>query len=107
MKRLLSVIMCAFILSNFLMILSAGNVNSIVIDPNWGDADTNLAVCNENYHQIHADVVSDGAGGAIFTWIDFRNNDNYDIYVQRVDNNGNALWKANGVVKIWRVSWKY
>jgi hypothetical protein len=42
-------------------------------------------------------LASDGNGGAIITWEDYRNGLNYDIYAQRIDSNGNALWTANGV----------
>jgi len=40
-------------------------------------------------------ALSDGAGGAFIVWEDFRVN--IEIYIQRVDSNGNMLWAANGV----------
>ena len=40
-------------------------------------------------------VVADGAGGAIVTWSDARNG-NGDIFVQRLNGSGAALWGANG-----------
>jgi hypothetical protein len=44
------------------------------------------------------DATSDGFGGAIVTWTDFRNDAyNPDIYAQRIDANGKVLWTANGV----------
>jgi len=42
-------------------------------------------------------VVSDGTGGAIITWRDYRSGTNYDIYAQRVNGLGKMLWKTNGV----------
>ncbi|WP_275423317.1 S8 family serine peptidase [Geomonas subterranea] len=45
-------------------------------------------------------MTEDGAGGAIFTWHDARSTDYYggwDIYAQRLDPQGNAVWQANGV----------
>lgn len=45
--------------------------------------------------QSYPRIVSDGAGGAIITWLDFRLD--YDIYVQRVDGDGVVQWPANGV----------
>jgi hypothetical protein len=42
-------------------------------------------------------IVSDGAGGAIITWRDYRSGTNYDVYAQRVSPSGKALWKVNGV----------
>lgn len=41
-------------------------------------------------------IVSDGAGGAIIVWVDLRNG-NEDIYAQRVDATGTALWTPDGV----------
>jgi len=43
-------------------------------------------------------LVSDGNGGAIITWFDFRNGwPNSSIQVQRINKNGDALWQTNGV----------
>ncbi|WP_275423165.1 S8 family serine peptidase [Geomonas oryzisoli] len=45
-------------------------------------------------------MTEDGAGGAIFTWHDARSTDYYggwDIYAQRLDAQGSAVWQANGV----------
>jgi hypothetical protein len=39
--------------------------------------------------------IPDGAGGALFVWADFRVGAG-DIYAQRVDASGNAMWGANG-----------
>ncbi len=43
------------------------------------------------------DMVSDDAGGAIITWIDFRGGDHCDIYAQRMSGAGVAQWTADGV----------
>jgi hypothetical protein len=61
-------------------------------------ASTGVVVCNSPNTQINPRLKSDGFGGAIFTWQDKRNNVDYDIYAQRIDNNGIAQWTANGVV---------
>ncbi len=46
-------------------------------------------------------LTSDDAGGAIMIWSDARNNtgtiSNYDIYGQRINADGAALWSAGGV----------
>ena len=42
-------------------------------------------------------ITSDGAGGAIVTWHDYRNGTDDDIYAQRVSPAGAALWTYNGV----------
>ena len=44
--------------------------------------------------QIYSSAVPDGAGGAIIAWQDGMPQ---DIYAQRVDANGNALWAAGGI----------
>ncbi|MGD1048903.1 MAG: FlgD immunoglobulin-like domain containing protein [Candidatus Krumholzibacteriaceae bacterium] len=54
-------------------------------------------VCNANNSQSFPLAVPDGAGGAIVAWQDFRSNNVLDIYAQRVNSSGYALWVANGV----------
>jgi hypothetical protein len=39
--------------------------------------------------QANPTIVTDGAGGAIVTWYDFRSGTNYDIYAQRIESFGN------------------
>lgn len=41
-------------------------------------------------------IVTDGTGGAIISLED-RRSDNFDIYAQRVDTNGNTVWTEDGV----------
>lgn len=49
--------------------------------------------------QYLPNVVSDGSGGAIITWQDFRNGQtNPDIYAQRINAAGVVQWTGNGVV---------
>jgi hypothetical protein len=47
-----------------------------------------------------ATVVPDEAGGCIFAWPDARAGvvGSSDVYAQRIDTNGTAVWTANGVV---------
>ena len=56
-----------------------------------------IAVCNANFSQIEPDLVSDGYGGAIIFWKDFRTGIDYDLYAQRIDSTGNIKWQTNGV----------
>jgi len=44
-------------------------------------------------------VVPDGHGGVIAAWHDYRST-NSDIYAQRMDSTGSALWTANGVAVV-------
>jgi len=50
------------------------------------------AAGDQDYHQL----VSDGAGGAIITWDDWRSGD-IDIYAQRVNSSGAVLWTTDGL----------
>ena len=58
----------------------------------WDSA--GVKICDTIYSQWRQQIVSDGEGGAIIVWQDDRNGNNYDIYAQRVDVNGNALWQT-------------
>jgi hypothetical protein len=56
-----------------------------------------VAVCTEASNQYFQELTTDGSSGAIVTWQDSRNGPaNFDIYAQRIDASGNALWTANG-----------
>ena len=55
-----------------------------------------VAICTATGHQHYLYAVSDGAGGAIVAWSDYRGGTS-DIYVQRVTASGVPLWTANGV----------
>jgi hypothetical protein len=64
------------------------------------DPAVNNLVASKPQDQQDARLVSDGAGGAIITWVDFRDDVNQnlaDIYVQRVDADGNTLWSNDGL----------
>ena len=56
-----------------------------------------VAVCSATNHQNRPQIITDGVGGAIICWMDYRTGA-YDIYAQRVNANGNTLWLANGVL---------
>jgi hypothetical protein len=56
----------------------------------------NNPVCKAIDYQIQPAEVSDGHGGAIIVWEDYRNG-NYDIYVQRIDSAGKTRWTTDGV----------
>ncbi|NVM35317.1 MAG: hypothetical protein HWN81_06955 [Candidatus Lokiarchaeota archaeon] len=55
-----------------------------------------IAVCTANYNQYRPQLCSDGAGGAIITWYDYRALGNYDIYAQHINLNGSIQWTNNG-----------
>ena len=62
----------------------------------WSSSPTqNLPVCTARGNQIYRAAISDGAGGVITAWSDTRS-DTADVYAQRIDAGGNALWGVNG-----------
>lgn len=61
-----------------------------------GAMDWNVPVCTESATQFWPAAASDGAGGAIITWQDFRYSI-LDIYAQRLDRNGTPRWAADGI----------
>jgi len=62
---------------------------------NWPLNGAPVTLGSNNEGELHA--ASDGAGGALVTWIDIRNGQNYDIYVQRMDGWGRTTWTQYGV----------
>jgi len=62
----------------------------------------NGTVMNNNvaYDQVNPRMVSDGNGGALMTWEDFRTGITSDIYAQRVDSTGVVAtgWNVNGII---------
>ena len=55
-------------------------------NPQWAiDGDS---ICTASGNQFYPELVSDGAGGAIITWEDERDDPDGDIYAQRVNRDG-------------------
>jgi predicted lipoprotein with Yx(FWY)xxD motif len=70
-------------------ILAAGTVQ-------W--ATDGVALCTATGNQSWPSIASDGAGGAIATWRDYRSGTgNGDIYAQRILAAGTVQWEADGV----------
>jgi hypothetical protein len=55
-----------------------------------------IPVCVETSQQGDVKAISDGRGGMIVVWEDWRN-ENQDIYAQRISSDGKPAWKVNGV----------
>lgn len=55
------------------------------------------AVCTQTSNQFKPKITEDGAGGAFVVWEDFRTGAQYDLYVQRLDLDGNFYWNLNGL----------
>ena len=47
--------------------------------------------------QLGPRIISDGIGGALVAWSDFRNSTNYSVYAQRLDSMGRRLWATDGI----------
>jgi hypothetical protein len=63
----------------------------------WNPA-TGVPVCTSIGDQDRPKLVSDGAGGAIVAWHDYRTSTaNADVYAQRLSSSGAAQWTANGL----------
>ncbi len=56
-----------------------------------------VALCAAASAQMYPMTVSDGAGGAIVTWLDYRSGSYTDVYAQRVSAAGAVQWAADGV----------
>ena len=56
-----------------------------------------MAVCTTANDQVSPTIISDGSGGAIITWYDYRSGSNYNIYAQRINASGGILWATDGV----------
>lgn len=63
-----------------------------------------VALCTASNNQYDPTIVSDGEGGAIVTWHDYRPATNADIYAQKVNASGEAQWAENGVA-LCRALW--
>ncbi len=63
--------------------------------PQW--TSNGILVCGAANDQYGSQVVADGKGGAIFTWMDKRADTLGDIYAQRLSAAGTGQWTSNGV----------
>jgi len=56
-----------------------------------------VPVCRAVGNQECPRIVSDGAGGGVIVWDDYRSNAWHEIYAQRVDASGAVKWTADGM----------
>jgi hypothetical protein len=56
-----------------------------------------VPVCTAVDYQTELQMISDGNGGAILTWMDQRSGTTNDIYAQYIDGAGNSLWAVDGI----------
>jgi len=55
-----------------------------------------VAICSAAGDQGKPKIISDGAGGAVIVWQDFRSGE-YEVYAQRINGDGVPQWAADGV----------
>jgi hypothetical protein len=63
----------------------------------WTPNNGGTCICAKTGDQTYPQITSDGNGGAIITWEDYRSGTNWDIYAQRVNGSGTVQWTENGV----------
>jgi len=56
-----------------------------------------MAICTAGLYQQEPAIINDENGGVVITWEDMRSGTSYDIYAQRVDENGTIQWATDGV----------
>jgi hypothetical protein len=69
----------------------------IDIDGNALWTEGGIAVCSATNNQDYLRMIPAEGGGAIIAWQDWRSGSNWDIYAQKIDTSGTALWTPNGV----------
>ncbi len=62
----------------------------------WGT--DGVHVCDQLKDQRDIDLESDGSGGIIISWTDYRNSSHLNIYAQRLNSEGVPQWTDDGVV---------
>ncbi|MDP8209765.1 MAG: T9SS type A sorting domain-containing protein [Candidatus Stygibacter australis] len=72
-------------------ILSDGSIAA-----GWGDDGS--SIISANGAQTQHTFWEDGEGGAVCVWHDEREPTNQNLYMQRIDSEGNHLWGENGTV---------
>jgi len=68
-------------------------------------ASNGVPVVAERHGQILPSIARDGRGGFIIAWADDRDC-NRQIYCQKLDGSGNALWAANGIAVCPTIWWQ-
>jgi hypothetical protein len=58
------------------------------------------------FYQYIPRIISDDAGGAIMVWEDDRGGSDTNIYIQRIDGNGNTLWEEDGTPVVTSSYWQ-
>jgi len=73
------------------IIIGAPGYNSSTVYIAWGSSDKKVHQEADASTQAHPEVVVDSDGNSIYVWHDSRGSA-YDVYAQKFDKQGNALW---------------
>lgn len=73
-----------------------GDIHALRVDAT-GTIRWHTVVCAASGTQTVVRATSDGAGGAVMVWQDYRSGGTADLYAQRVNASGATQWTANGV----------
>ncbi len=87
-------VFCAFLCALGLLALTVGAIYALGYVLWQADG---VAVGTATNQSAKPQLATDGSNGAIVTWQDGRSGSHFDIYAQRVDQDGNVLWQANGL----------
>jgi len=86
-------------MKHFLLLISV--LAAFAVQAQWStDPAVNTPISIAPDYQDLPQIISDGSGGSIITWVDWRNpplNMNGDIYAQRIGTNGVVQWTTDGV----------
>ena len=64
----------------------------------WPDTpDMNLGICTASGEQAITKLATTDDGGCYVSWFDNQGG-GYDVYLQRLDALGNAMWETNGIM---------
>src|SRR5206468_2225527 len=57
-----------------------------------------VLLSNPGSDQQEPNIVADGHGGALLSWVDYLNQSGSGIFSQRIDSSGTALWTPGGAL---------
>jgi hypothetical protein len=78
----------------FVVVISAFFISPVICYAQW--IPNGVPLRPDAGQQYLPSIASDGAGGAIVAWQDFRSGVNFDIYAQRISNAGVVQWANAG-----------
>ncbi len=90
-KQTDAVLLCVLVLT---FLLFAAPASQAV--PLWTSGGIEIYGTGQTYGAEVVSIIPDGSGGSIVVWVDMRNS-RYDVFAQKVDQDGVCQWAENGV----------